>query len=378
MEAGMNSVRPALLLAVLSLASLSAAQVTRVIIPAGTPEDVALQAITDETDEAKKLELLKAFVSDFAQNPVAVAYGNSLLAQQLIASDAAQALAHADRAAEAAPNNIEVLLSLAAVAQQAKDQARVFKYAVLGAKAYNGIGKEQPPEGMSAEDFARRAEQERTSMRPWYDNLEGAAFGAIAAETDPKRRMDHIEAYGDAFPGGRYENEVSQYAVYTLQQLQDSGRLIDFGEKKLAAKPDDVPTLIMLAETYAEDAKRRNLPKAVEYARRAVTLSAPDASADGAQKLLAGSARSVLGTALLNQGKTDLAIAEYKIAAPLLKENPAAYSTVLYRLGWAHAKLLKYTEARAVLTEAAQVPGPAQQLARDLLVKVNAQRAKGQ
>lgn len=374
----MNSARSVLLLALLFCTALSAAQVTRSIIPAGTPEDVALQGITNATDDANKLELLKKFVADFAQNPVAVAYGNSLLAQQLIATDAAQAIAHADRAAAAAPNNIEVLLALAGVAQQAKDQARVFQYCALGGKAYNGIGKGAAPEGLPAEEAAKHAENERNALRPWYENLEAAAFGAIAAETDAKRRMDFIEAYGEAFPASRYDKEVSQYAIYTLQQLQDTARLIDFGEKKLAANPDDATTLIMLAETYSEDAKRKNLPKAVEYARRAVTLTAAAAGAEPAQELMAGSARSVLGTALLNQGKTALAIAEYRIAAPLLKDNPAAYSTVLYRLGWAHAKLRKYTEARAVLTEAAQVPGPAQQLARDLLAKVNAQRAKGQ
>jgi len=374
----MKTSRTILLLALLFLPALSAAQATRVIIPAGTPEDVALQAINNEGDAAKRLELLKAFVTDFVQNPIAVAHGNSLIAQELVATDAAQALAHADKAAEAAPQNIQVLLSLAIVAQQAKDQARAFKYAALGGKAYNGIGKGAPPEGMSAEDYARHAESDRNAMQGWYDNLQAAAFGAIAAETVPKQRMDYIETYGEAFPASRYENEVSQYAVYTLQQMQDGGRLIEFGEKKLATNPDDATTLIMLAETYSEDAKRKNLAKAVEYARRAVTLTSEGASGEPGQKLLAGSARSVLGTALLNQGKTAEAIAEYKIAAPLLKDNPAAYSTVLYRLGWAHAKLLKYTEARAVLTEAAQVPGPAQGLARDLLTKVNAQRAKGQ
>jgi len=39
--------------------------------------------------------------------------------------------------------------------------------------------------------------------------------------------------------------------------------------------------------------------------------------------------------------------------------------------------LNRVTEARDVLTEASRISGPAQQPAKDLLVKVNAARAKG-
>jgi tetratricopeptide (TPR) repeat protein len=135
--------------------------------------------------------------------------------------------------------------------------------------------------------------------------------------------------------------------------------------------------LILLAETYSEDPK--SLAKAADYARKAIAAAkADDPAADHQRKLLAGSARGVLGNVLLTQGNTQGAIAELRKAADALGQEPNALSVVLYRLGFAYAKLRRYTEARDVLTRAAGIAGPAQQLARDLLVKVNAARAKGQ
>ena len=80
---------------------------------------------------------------------------------------------------------------------------------------------------------------------------------------------------------------------------------------------------------------------------------------------------------MLKQDKTPAAIAELKQASTMLKDDPAAYSTVLFRLGYAYAKVSRLTEARATLTEAVGVLGPFQQASRDLLAKVNAARAKG-
>src|SRR5437762_3348509 len=57
------------------------AQMDKIVIPAGTPEDQALQAITAESDEQKKLPMYEDFLQKFASNPAAVAYGNWQLSQ---------------------------------------------------------------------------------------------------------------------------------------------------------------------------------------------------------------------------------------------------------------------------------------------------------
>jgi predicted Zn-dependent protease len=92
--------------------------------------------------------------------------------------------------------------------------------------------------------------------------------------------------------------------------------------------------------------------------------------------LAGGVAHSTLGYALLKQDKTLAAIGELKAGSTLLKDDPAAYSTVLYRLGFAYAKLNRLAEAREALAQAVQIQGPFQQPSRELLEKVNAAHNK--
>ena len=57
------------------------AQVDKIIIPAGTPEDQALTAISNEQDAQKRLAMYQDFVQKFAANPAAVAYGDWQISQ---------------------------------------------------------------------------------------------------------------------------------------------------------------------------------------------------------------------------------------------------------------------------------------------------------
>jgi tetratricopeptide (TPR) repeat protein len=119
--------------------------------------------------------------------------------------------------------------------------------------------------------------------------------------------------------------------------------------------------------------------KAVTHAQRALVVAKADApDADRSRKLSAGVAHSTLGYAYMKEEKTAAAIPELRSAAALLKgQDDQQYAVVLYRLGFAYAKLSKTTEAREVLTEAVKIQGPLQPMTQDLLTKVNAARAKG-
>ena len=362
----------------LLLALPAAGQVRKIVIPAGSPEDQALQAITNEPDAQKRLALYAEFVGKSSSNAPAVAYGNWQMSQlYLAAGNTAQALEAGDKAVAAMPDNLDVLASQVTVAQQTKDYGKVMDYAARGGRAYQGIGKQAKPEGTSDEDFAANNAQAREGEASNHEYLEGAGYNAIAAETDGKKRMGYIEQYNEAFPDSRYRNQVNQYAMISLQQMNDRAGLIAFGEKALAADPDNVTTLLLMAETMAEDAKTR--PKALQYARQAVAATKGDDGSDDKQKaLLAASAHSVLGFVLVMQGSYAAAIPELKAAAGPLKEQDAAESRVLYCLGWSYAKLRRYTEAQTYLNQAVRIPGPFQAEARKMLVQVNRLRSKGQ
>ncbi len=366
----------------LILSGPASAQMDKIVIPAGTPEDHDLQAISNEQDAAKKLIMYEAFVQKYSSNPAAVAYGNWQISQAYQTSgDLNKALDYGDKALTGAPRNLDIIVSQAGIAQQAKDNTRLIDYAVKGGEVCNSIGKQAKPEGMSDADFAQQVAAEKGAAKNNCDFLETTGFNAIASENDAKSRMADIEKYTAAFPDSKFQDQVSNYAMYSLEpgQLNDPARLVSYGEKTLAANPNSLPALLLLAGFYVDDAKPGSLGKAVTYSQMAIVVANGDApDADKSRKLSAGVAHSIVGYAYIKQDKTASAIPELKSAAGLLKgQDDQQYAIALYRLGFAYAKMSKVSEAREVLTEAVKIPGPVQAMSRDLLTKVNGARAKG-
>jgi tetratricopeptide (TPR) repeat protein len=366
-----------LVLLVFFLPSLALAQLDRIVIPAGTPEDQALQEISKEPDAQKKLTMYQDFVQKFSSNPAAVAFGNWQISQAYqTTGDLPKALEYGDKALAGSPNNMDIIVSQAGMAQQLKNDAKIMEYAEKGGQVYEGIAKQPKPEGTSDQDFATKIAADQDAAKTGHAFLEGVGFNAIADEKDAKTRMSYIERFTAAFPNSQYAEQVSQYAMYTLGpgQLNDSARLIAFGEKSLQANPNSLPTLVMLSAAYVEDAKPSSVAKSVTYAQKVVTLAKADApDADRSRKLSAGMAHSTLGYAYMKQDKTVAAIPEFKSASALLKgQDDTAYATAMYRLGYAYAKLNRKAEAKDVLAEVVKINSPLKQPAQDLLDKVEA------
>jgi tetratricopeptide (TPR) repeat protein len=356
------------------------AQVERIIISAGTPEDRDLQAISNEPDAQKKLTMYQDFVQKYASNPAAAAYGNwqvSLYYQA--AGDLQKALDYGDKALASVPRELDILVSQAGIAQQVKANDKVEDYAVRGGELCESINKEPKPEGMSDQDFAAHIADEKNSNKNSCEFLEAAGFNAISGENDAKARMSDIERFTPAFPNSRFEEQITSYAMMSLSELHDTPRLITFGEKILAANPNSLPALLLLSGTYVDDPQPGRLDRAVTYSQKAIDVAKADApDADHSRKLSGGMAHATLGYAYLKQNKTAAAVPELKTGTTLLKgEDEQQYAIALYRLGYAYAKLNQVTPAREALTEAVKITGPVQQPAQDLLTKVNAARAKG-
>ena len=369
-----------LLLVLLSvLISYAGAQVDHIVIAAGTDEDHALQAISSEQDAQKKLAMYQEFVQKFASNAPAVAYGNWQISQAYQATgDFDKALDYGDKALSGSPHNLDILVSQANIAQQAKNNTKLMDYAARGGEVCHSIAKQPKPEGMSDADFAQKVNDEKSGSQNNCDFLETTGFNVITTEADPKSRMAEIERFTLAYPDSKFADQVSNYAMYTLGpgQLNDQARLLAFGEKVLAADPNSLPALLLLANYYAE---ANSSAKAITYAQKAVEVAKGDApDADKMHKLSAGAAHNTIGWAYLKQEKVASAIPELKSAAALLKgQDEQQYARALYGLGFAYGKLNKLTEAREVLTEAVKIQGPLQAMSQDLLTKVNSARAKG-
>lgn len=360
----------------------SGAQVDHIVIAAGTPEDHDLQAITSEQDAAKKLAMYADFVQKYASNPAAMAYGNWQISQAYQASgDFQKGLDYGDKALAGSPHNLDILVGQASMAQQSKNNAKLLDYSVKGGEVCATIGKEAKPAGVSDEQFASQVGEEKKAVQSSCEFLETSGFNAIPSEPDPHSRMTYIVKFTATFPGSKFQDQVSNFAIYTLGpgQLNDQPQLIAFCEKTLVTNPNSLVALLELASFYSEDNKPGSAAKAVTYAQKVLVVANPDAAdADKTRKTAAGAAHSTLGYAYMKQEKTSAAIGELKSATGLLKgEDDVQYAIAMYRLGYAYAKLSRNTEARDVLIEAVKIPGPVQSMSQDLLNKVNAARAKG-
>jgi tetratricopeptide (TPR) repeat protein len=325
--------------------------------------------------------MYQEFVQKYASNPAAVAYGNWQISQSYqTAGDLNKAMEYGDKALVGAPKNLDILVSQASIAQQAKDNAKLIDYAVRGGEVCNSIGKQTKPDSVSDDDFKRQVEDEKSAAKNSCDFLESAGFNVIASENDAKTRMADIEKYSAAFPESKFQDQVANYAMYSLGQLNDQTRLVAYGEKTLAANPNSLATLLLLANFYGDDTKPGSAAKAVSYAQKAIAVAKADApDADKSRKLSAGVAHTIVGyTYAFKQDKTAAAIPELRSAAGLLKgQDDQQYARALYGLGYAYGKLNKLTEAREVLSEAVKIQSPWQKISEDLLGKVNAARAKG-
>jgi tetratricopeptide (TPR) repeat protein len=362
----------------LFLSMATVGQVEKITIPAGTPEDHDLNAISSEPDAQKKISMYQDFLQKYASNPAAVAYANWQLSQSYqSAGDLQKALDCSEKAVGASPRNLDILTSTVQIAQQAKDNARVFKYSVQGGDAYDSIDKQSKPADLSDEQFASNLNTQKEENKSAYEFFENSAFSVITAETDPKTRMDEIDKFTSTFPKSKLDDQVTSFAMLSLSQLRDNKRLIAYADKALAGNPDNLPALLMLANTYGSEAA--TFAKAVTYAQRAIVAAKADApDADTSRKVSAGAAHSILGQVYAKQEKTASSISELKSAVLLLKgQDEQQFAVAGYYLGWDYAKLNKLTDARSVLSAIISIPGPVQGPAQELLTKVNSARSAG-
>src|ERR1017187_2030311 len=148
----------------LFIAPQACAQTEKIAFAAGTPEDHDLQAISNEPDAAKKLAMYQDFVQKYSSNPAAVIYGDWQISQAYQGTgDLNKALEYGDKALAGAARNLDILVSQASIAQQAKNDAKLMDYAAKGGDVCGSIGKQSKPEGMSDQAFSQQIADDKSS-----------------------------------------------------------------------------------------------------------------------------------------------------------------------------------------------------------------------
>jgi tetratricopeptide (TPR) repeat protein len=169
---------------------------------------------------------------------------------------------------------------------------------------------------------------------------------------------------------------LHQAIIQLYQQLNDAAKMMEWGEKALGFKPDDLNTLMMLSNVMAErppvkeDEKATHMKRAEEFANQALAalpafLASPEAANMTASDKggLTSQTHYTLGLILLHQKKLGQAEQEFLTALKSKPNDPITY----YRLGIAYVQDMKNDLAMEALGKSVFLKGVSEAGARDVL-----------
>jgi hypothetical protein len=167
-----------------------------------------------------------------------------------------------------------------------------------------------------------------------------------------------------------------QTIIQSYQQLNDAAKMLEWGEKALGFKPDDINTLVMLSNVMAERPptneaeKTKQMKRAEELANQALEalpgfLSSPEATnlPASAKADLTSQMHYTLGLIYLHQKKLGPAEQELLTAVKSKPNDPITY----YRLGIAYVQDMKNDQAMEALGKSVFLKGVSEEGARDIL-----------
>lgn len=178
-----------------------------------------------------------------------------------------------------------------------------------------------------------------------------------------------------------------QAVVSGYQQLNEAAKVMEWGEKALGFKPDDMNTLMMLSNVMAErppsneEEKTKQMKRAEELADQALAMLPTFlAGPDGAKFTTQGKAdltsqlHYTLGLVYLQEKKLGSSEQELATALKSKPNDPITY----YRLGIAYAQDMKDDQAMDALGKSVFLKGISEMPARDLLKQLYVQKNKSE
>ena len=377
--------RSSFVLAWILLAAATAhAQIGKTVaVTAGTPEDKALNEIYAAPDGPDKIALLDKFSADYGQGDLA------LLADQLYAStylgekDYAKAIEYADKALVIDPDNLTAAVTAVHAAEGEGDTAKLFDTGERAGAIVARFKKQPMPEGMSQMSWDGQRAGVLRGAQSDLDYVENTLFNAAYKTQEARAKAAYFVRFAAAFPDSPFTANAREQAVFAYERAQDTPKMMEAAQAILAADPNNVDMLDLLADFWSE--KGQQLDKASQYAHKALdALTAakkpdqvPDDQWQQQVSVQKGLAYSSLGQVDVNKGQNADAVSAFKEAGPLLKSNSFSYARNQYRLGFTLAKMQRIPEARAALTEAASINSPYKAMAQQTLAKIGGPASRG-
>jgi len=178
-----------------------------------------------------------------------------------------------------------------------------------------------------------------------------------------------------------------QAIIQSYQQMNEAAKMMEWGEKAIGFKPDDINTLAMLSNVMAErpptneEEKTKQMKRAEELATQALAelpkfLATPEGAkvAEPAKAELTAQMHYTLGLIYLHQKKLGPSQQEFLTSIQSKSNDPVTY----YRLGIAYLQDMKNDQAMEALGKSVFLKGISEPGARDLLKQLYVNKNKSE
>jgi tetratricopeptide (TPR) repeat protein len=202
---------------------------------------------------------------------------------------------------------------------------------------------------------------------PKVSKEELAAYNQFVEDSktaDARQIINMGETFVTTYPNSMYVGTVQGELAMNYMRVNDVNRMVAAGEKALAANPDNVDVLPLMAFAIPRrnGSTAQDLERAMNYARRAINLLSTmpkppdidDATFARVKNEKLAQCRSGMGTAYFKTGHFDEAVTELSQAVRLVDPNspdPVDY----YVLGLANERSSHFTDAVAAFDKCATI-----------------------
>jgi tetratricopeptide (TPR) repeat protein len=348
----------------LSLVTVARAQLIRTITTkAGTPEDKALDEISNTTDPAQKLILIDKFNADLGHDEYAILGLQLYVSYYSDAKNYPKMAEYSQKILALDAENYAAALNLTRAQFEANNPAGVVEAGEKMSGILTRYKAQTAPAGADP-TWASLHKQSLDDQKDQIAYVRNLMYASLFKVQSPAERAALAERVVAAFPDSPYAALSEAMAANAYQQAQDSPKMIAAADKALAMNPNSTDMLLLLAEYYSNAGQQ--LDKALADAKKALQLlpaaKAPEGVSEDQWKnqiaLQTGLAWSAEGQVLINNNDLEGAANAFRTASPLLKADLNYYARNLYRLGFTYARQKKIPEAAAALKEVISLNTP--------------------
>lgn len=379
----MRKLFPAALLAGWLIYALPLAAQLDCTVVVNTPEDQLMLAVNGADSPQDQVTALDKYAAAHADSKFMPCVNNSYTSAYLKLNNFDKAIEYGEK-------------DIAANVQDSNLMLNLLKSYVGGGKAgdtaFDVINKfpnqlkvessASRPAKMSDEEWAKAQQDLAAQLKDERAYAEYAFFQLLPRVTEPTKRVQYLDSFMQAYPDTPNVGQVNYQYFVAYEYAGNPAKADEYGEKAIAADPNNVEYLDAVANDYAS--RQTNLDKASEYAKKVLQLAPSAKKPDGTtdeqfkttQNNLLGLAHVTLGYVEYQQAsktrKVASSIQEFRAAVDLLNGNPEVQAKALYLLGNAYEFEIPANHKAAVeaLTRAAGLQSSFKGPAGDLLAKV--------